>query len=134
MLKALSDNGKDISYFEEQTGKKKNLTWPCSLIQLFPVYFTLSDIAYIIKCRLILLYNNITTGPFLLSWMPEVMQEGRWVLHFSRFFIHNLSPRCLFNLSHDHTIYPTFLRRQRNVFLGSFPPSGWAWMCVDILI
>lgn len=44
MLKALSDNGKDISYFEELTGKKKfNLT---SLIQLFPVYFTLSVIVY----------------------------------------------------------------------------------------
>ena len=74
MLKALSDNGKDISYFEELTGKKKfNLT---SLIQLFPVYFTLSDIVYKI-IRLIMLYDNITTGPFLLSWMPEVMQEGR---------------------------------------------------------
>ena len=50
MLKALSDNGKDISYFEELTGKKKfNLT---SLIQfnsiqlLFPVYLTLSGIVY----------------------------------------------------------------------------------------
>ena len=44
MLKALSDNGKDISYFEELTGKKEfNLT---SLIQLFPVYFTLSGIVY----------------------------------------------------------------------------------------
>ena len=45
MLKALSDNGKDISYFEELTGKKKfNLT---SLIQLFAVYsFTLSAIVY----------------------------------------------------------------------------------------
>ena len=43
MLKALSDNGKDISYFEELTGKKKfNLT---SLIQFFAVYsFTLSGI------------------------------------------------------------------------------------------
>lgn len=45
MLKALSDNGKDISYFEELTGKKKfNLT---GLIPLFPVYsFTVSGIVY----------------------------------------------------------------------------------------
>ncbi|RMX59744.1 hypothetical protein pdam_00021002 [Pocillopora damicornis] len=37
LLQALSDNGKDISYFEERT------------------------------------------GPFLLSWMPEVMQKGRMI-------------------------------------------------------